>query len=380
MFYNREEKLIGEMDRKMFLGDAIILYGPRRVGKTELVNKFLDKYSKEHRVGKFNFDDPDDRTKFYDRGKQFLTYVIDQYDIVFIDEVQKLSNFGESIKILVDKYGKEKQFILTGSSVITMKNLLNESMTGRKFIFNLLPLSYKEIIKNKSIEFFKNNLRTQLIYGSYPQVQTEGSFIDKEDRLDEITDSYLYKDILDLTGIRDEISLRKIVKLIATQLGSEFSTTRIANDIGISKQTVDNYIDLLEKNFVIFQLESYSRNKKREIVRNKKIYFYDTGIRNAVINDFRLPEDRNDMGQLWENFIIVEKLKRNIYDRKRYQLKFWRTFDGAEVDLVEYKPGSLNGFEIKYNEKVAKVPKKFAEYEGVTFDTVNLENFHSFLI
>lgn len=379
MKYKRDERITKKIKKLMFSGRAILLYGPRQVGKTTLIEFILKDFNTKNNIKRLNFDDPDDRDLLRSKGKSFLMNLFNNYDIIFIDEIQKLAGIGNIIKLLVDEYKDSKQFILTGSSTVMIKDAINESMTGRKHVITLFPLSYSEIVELEGADYFQRNRDLQLIYGSYPGVQTSDSFAEKEDLLDEITDSYLYKDILEIQGIKDDAALRKLTRLIAFQIGSEVSINELSSSVGIARQTVENYLYLLEKNFIVFQLSSFSKNKRREVKKSKKIYFFDNGIRNAVVNDFRIPESRNDLPQLWENFIISERFKNNNYSRAKTSMYYWRTFDGAEVDLVEEKPGKLAGYEIKYSEKIAKPPSKWKNYSESSFETINLKNYHNYI-
>lgn len=376
--YYRDKNLINSITLNLFKGKAIILYGARQVGKTTLLEKILNNY-KEKKIVKYNCDDSDDIDLLSNKGATFLKNLINQYDIIFIDEIQKLPNAGNTIKLLVDHYKDQKQIILSGSSTIEINNHLVETLTGRKRTFKLFPFSLNELIENQGASYLYKNLNNILIYGSYPEVETASSFSEKEVVLEEIVDSYLYKDILELEGIRNSFNIKYLVKLLAYQIGREVSTNELSNTLGISRNTVEKYLDLLQKSFVIFPLPAYSTNKRREIKKNNKIYFYDTGIRNAIIKDFRIPENRDDLPNLWENYIVAEKLKQNTYHQSHSSLFFWRTFDGAEIDLVEEKHGEALGYEIKFNpKKKAKPPKSWLDKSNTSFEKIDTENFIDF--
>ncbi|MBD3280469.1 AAA family ATPase [Candidatus Dojkabacteria bacterium] len=379
MYITRDQSLVKDIKSKMFSGKAILIQGARQVGKTTLVQRLLSNFE-NGRIKKLNFDDPDNVDLIMGKGFRYLKGLFDEADIIFLDEIQKLPEAGNTVKMLVDNYKKTKQVIITGSSSIFLSNQIKESLTGRKYTYNLYPFSYRELSKEYGREYFPLNTETILKYGLYPEVHSVTSFKEKEELLDEITDSYLYKDILELQRIKNPLVLRKLLRALALQIGSEVSVNELARKVELSKNTVDSYIDLLEKSFVLFRLPAYSSNKRREISRNKKIYFYDVGIRNAVINDFRDMDLRNDVGHLWENLIISERLKLLSYSKKKAGQYFWRTFDGAEVDYVEESAGEVAGYEIKRNSnKTSRVPQKWADGAGDSYMVVNDENYGQFL-
>lgn len=332
---------------KLFCGKAIIITGARQTGKTTLIKRILS----VNEVQLFNCDNPTDRKLLNDRDLIFLQQLIGNKKIVFIDEGQKVSTIGQTVKLLVDHYGKEKQILVTGSSSINLLDSIQETLTGRKFVYTLYPLSLEEIYSREQTLDALKNLSTYLLFGNYPEVVSLPTFAEKIELLMELHNSSLFKDIFEFQRIKNPIVLRDLLKALALQLGSEVSYHELSNLLGIDKKTVERYIDLLEKNFLIYRLSPYTTHQRRELSKLKKIYFYDLGIRNALLNNFNFLDSRNDVGALWENFVITERLKYRTYHKIYADQYFWRTYDGSEIDLVEESAGQLRGYEIKWSEK-----------------------------
>ncbi len=295
-----------EVEKIMFKGKVIMLLGARQVGKTTLVEHVLSNYSNK-KVLKLNGDDPDDRDLLSRRGLDFLKEVVGEAEILFIDEGQKIETIGQTLKLLVDYYRKNKQIIVTGSSSLNLTSMVTESLTGRKRVFEVYPLSITERFEGKT-ELMKN-MDSWLVYGSYPEVARTVNFKEKINILREINKSYLYKDILEFQQVKNPELLRKLLKALAVQVGQEVSYTELSRLLEIDKVTVERYVDLLEKNYVVFRLSPYTKNKRREISRMRKIYFYDVGIRNAVMGNFLDLEVRDDVGALFENVVVTERRK-----------------------------------------------------------------------
>ena len=355
----------------------IVILGARQVGKTTLLEQLSQG---QDRILNLNCDEDDNRTLIEHKTSTELKQLFAGYSLVCIDEAQRVENIGLTLKIIGDMKPDAK-IIVTGSSSLDIADKINEPATGRLIEFNLYPLSMAELARNTSQKDETRLLEQRLIYGTYPEVVTDPNFAKKT--LLTLTNSYLYKDILSFNGMRKPEVLMKLVKALALQAGSEVSYNELSSLVGINKETVDNYISLLEKCFVVFRLDSFSRNQRNEIKKGKKIYFYDNGIRNAVLSNFAPLELRNDCGALWENFLVSERKKRNAYCGSYAQLYFWRTHDQKEIDLVEEEDGVLRTFEFKWNpkKKNAKIPDQFAQsYPNHEFKVITKDNMWEFVI
>ncbi len=356
-------------------GKVITIVGPRQVGKTTLLQQ-IDTEGKE--VLSLNCDDDIDKLTIEGRSSTELRNLLQNYDIVFIYEVQRVKNIGMTLKKIADLKLKTT-VIVTGSSSLTIRDEINEPATGRLIEYNLFPLSLPELAADSSELDVMKSLESRMIYGCYPEVVTDASVARRT--IMGLANNYLYKDLLSYGGIRKPEILQKLVRALALQIGSEVSYNELAKIVGIDKNTVESYIGLLEKCFVVFRLDSFSRNMRNEIRKGKKIYFYDNGIRNAIISNFAPLELRNDVGALWENLMISERIKRNAYNQSYAQSYFWRTHSQKEVDYIEDCDGMLSAFEFKWNENAkAKVPADFMKsYSGSTFEVITSSNFWSFV-
>jgi len=363
------------IQKDLFKGKAILLFGPRQSGKSTLMQEVL----KNQDYLYLNGDDADVREILTNTTATKLKAVIGNKKIVFIDEAQRIQNIGLTLKLFTDQI-KEVQILATGSSAFELSNQVNEPLTGRKYEFMLYPLSFSEMVAYHGLIQEKRLIDHRLIYGYYPEIVTNTS---EESRLLKLlANSYLYKDLLMLEQIKKPIILEKLLKAIALQIGSEISLQELAQNVGADVKTVDKYIDLLEKAFVVFRLPALNRNVRNEIKKGKKIYFYDCGIRNAVINNFKSIDSRTDAGALWENYIIAERMKflhyQNI-DAKQY---FWRTTQQQEIDLVEEYAESWLAFEFKRNIHAKKrFPQTFTDnYKNVALTIVTPANVEDFLL
>ena len=334
--------------KKFFKGKIIIIVGARQIGKTTLSLELTKEFSKKD-VRLFNCDNPSDREQLANKDLEFLKQLIGKTKLIFVDEAQKVENIGETLKLLVDFYKKKKQIIVTGSSSLNLLDNTQEPLTGRKYVYQLFPLSLQEIYPDKNYLKIIKELESLIIFGSYPEVVSQPSFEEKKELLQELSSSYIYKDILGFQDIKSPDVLVKLLKALALQIGSEVSYNELSNTINIDKKTIERYVQLLEKNFVVFRLKPFTKNKRREISKLRKIYFYDVGIRNAVINNFNFLDSRKDVGSLWENFMIAERMKFRFYNKIDAEQYFWRTYDGNEIDLIEEKSSELNGYEFKWN-------------------------------
>lgn len=365
--------LATNLKNKLHKGKIIVLIGPRQVGKTTLINSLLGNTS-------YLFLDGDDNTvaeTLSNANTETLKSIIGSYKYVFIDEVQRIPNIGLKLKIIVDQV-KDVQVIVSGSSALDINNLTQEPLTGRKFEYQLFPISWNEFENNVGYIKAQQQLDLRLLYGMYPDVIN--NFGNEYEILKNLVSSYLYKDILALTGIRKADVLEKILQGLAMQIGNEVSYNEIAQLVGVDKNTVNNYIDLLEKSFVIFRLNSFSKNLRNEIKANKKIYFYDNGVRNMIIGNFNSLEFRQDKGALWENFMISERMKLLSYSQSLARPYFWRTTQQQEIDYIEIEANAVSAFEFKWSStKKVKLAKSFQEAYQPSFLVVNRESFRDFL-
>ncbi|MCK4653073.1 MAG: ATP-binding protein, partial [Candidatus Cloacimonetes bacterium] len=323
---------------------VIIIYGARRVGKTTLVKKFIEKITKqEEKILFVNGDDIIVRQYLESQSINKLKEFIGDSSLLIIDEAQYIRNVGLNLKLIIDNIQNIK-VIATGSSSFDLSKDVGEPLTGRKYSLKMLPLAQIEISRIESRHETKANLDSRLIYGSYPEIVITKNNGKRKEYLREIVSSYLFKDILELEGIKHSSKLLQLLQLIAFQIGKEVSFNELGRQLGMSKNTVEKYLDLLEKVFIIFKRTGFSRNLRKEVTKNHRFYFYDNGIRNALIENFNPLTLRNDIGQLWENYIIGELFKKQEYSRKKANNYFWRTYDKKEIDLIEEKEGKLFGY------------------------------------
>ena len=326
----------------------------------------------------FNCDEPEARSLLTDTNIQKLRTIIGTHKLVMIDEAQRVKNIGLTLKLIIDSW-PDVQLLVTGSSSLDLANEINEPLTGRKFEYHLYPFSSKELALASNMLIEQQSLEKRLIYGLYPDVINFTG--EEKECLLNLSSSYLYKDILALSNIRKPTQLENLLTALALQIGSEVSFHELAQTIQTNDETVERYICLLEKCFIIFRLGAFNRNHRNEIKKGKKIYFYDNGIRNAILQNFSPLNLRQDVGALWENYFISERLKANHYRRYYVNSFFWRTFQQQEIDLIEDADGLLMAFEIKWNEKrQSRIPKTFAQtYPNHRFCIVNRTNYMDFL-
>jgi hypothetical protein len=354
-------------------GKTILLIGPRQVGKTTLFNKILE--GKKHIF--LNGDDPTVRRILSSPNLEQLRNIIGDNTFIFIDEAQRIENIGLTLKLITDQI-KGVQLLVSGSSAFELTNQTQEPLTGRKFEYKLYPISWQEFEKNVGFLKAEQQLELRILYGMYPEVIN--NFGEEQEILKQLTDSYLYKDILSYGGIRKPEILEKLLRALAFQIGSEVSYNELAQLLGIDKNTVSSYIDLLCQAYVIFKLPSFSKNLRNEIKTNQKIYFYDTGVRNMLIGNFTNLELRQDKGNLWENFLISERLKSRSYNNSLASPYFWRTRSQQEIDYIEEEAGRITGFEIKWNPKAkVKTPRSFKDAYQAEVLVINRENFRDFI-
>ena len=370
-YENTDEKLLQK-------GKVFVLMGPRRVGKTEFIKKLISRF--DGKVFSGTGDNLDLREVLSSQRLQRINSALGSYDLIFIDEAQRIPEIGYSIKLLIDS-SPGKIIVLSGSSSFELSGQLGEPLTGRQKQKKLFPLSVMELHKQFGGMRVLEILDELLIFGSYPEVLNQDIEIDKTEYLHLLRDSYLLKDILELENLKYSDKLFDLLKLLAFQIGHEVSLNELANKLGIAKQSVERYISLLEKAFVVKRLGGFSRNLRNEITKSSRYYFLDNGVRNAIINNFNPIESRNDIGMLWENFMVMERLKNQEYKRMFSNNYFWRTYDQKEIDLIEDRGGKLYAFEFKYGSTKAKAPKQWQNaYPDSEFSLVTPENFLEFLI
>lgn len=355
---------------------AIILFGARQVGKTTLLRHLLDQIDPEYLW--LNGDEPDIRKQLQDASSTFLRSLIGNRTLLVIDEAQRIENIGIIIKLITDQIPGVK-VIASGSSSFELANQIKEPLTGRKWEFTLYPLSFQELQAHHGLLEEKRLLKNRLIYGSYPDIVNHPG--EEIIRLRELSDSYLYKDILTWEQIQKPAALEKLLQALALQIGSQISVNELSQTTGLDNHTVERYINLLEKAFVLFQLHPLSRNLRNEIKKSRKIYFVDNGIRNAVINQFQPFELRSDKGMLWENYLMSERLKKSKHELSFCNRYFWRNHAQQEIDYVEEKDGRMDAFEFKWNPGAkVRFSKSFTnEYQPDTTKVIHNENYESFL-
>ena len=364
-----------KIEEKLFKGRIIIIYGSRRVGKTTLAKQIQKKYLDESIY--LNCDEPDIKEAFTNVTSTEVKNFIGNKRLVFLDEAQRIKNIDLSLKIAVDNF-PNIQIVATGSSSFELSNKINEPLTGRKYEFHLYPFSINELLQIYSWPEVLRILETRMLFGMYPEI-IQASQDEVKALLRSIASSYLYKDVLQYQNIKNHDILERLLQVLALQIGNEVSYNELATSLGINKKTVANYIQILEKAFVIFRLGPFSRNLRKELTKLRKIYFYDTGIRNALVNNFNNLNLRQDVGALWENFIISERLKFNNNRGKDVNVYFWRTHEQQEIDYIE-EAGGLSGFEFKWKKGTFKAPGAFTgAYPDAKIKLITRENFRDFL-
>ena len=357
---------------------GIVIYGARQVGKTTLVNEIVKKLRLKTLV--INGD----QTNFIDtlssRDLNKIKSLLEGYDLLFVDEAQRIPEIGIALKIIIDNIPSIK-ILVTGSSSLDLASKISEPLTGRIWTYHLYPISFLELSTKYNKTELDSFLEERLIYGGYPELFSIIGEFQKKEYLQILSDAYLYKDLIEFGDIKNSSKIRDLLKLLAFQIGSQVSLTELGNSLGMSKDTVAKYIDLLEKSNIIFRLKGLSRNLRKEVVKMDKIYFFDLGIRNILIDNLKQLKDRNDTGQLWENFLIIERMKMLAYTQNQASIYFWRTYTGAELDYIEEKGGELLGFEFKYGKKNGKIPKSWSEnYPNSKYSCINKDNYLDFIL
>jgi hypothetical protein len=371
--------LEARIEQYLFRGRVVTLLGARRTGKTTLVKALLEKHA-DKRTRYFNCDLQSVQQALEVQEAEPLKAYLGDHDLVVLDEAQNVRGIGKVLKILVDTY-PELQIIATGSSTFDLAYKTGEALTGRVFPFRLYPLSLQEVAAGDGYSVVEPRLERFLRFGLYPAL-LELNDDDAAMQLDELVANYLYTDVLAHVGVKRSSVITNLVRLLALQVGSEVSYAELASNLGIDRKTVVSYVDLLEQCFVLFRLGAFSRNLRKEVAKSQKIYFYDLGVRNAILQAFAPLPLRMDVGALWENFCIVERLKYTNNNGLRMNRYFWRTYDQKEIDFIEEKDGLLTGFECKWNQaRRDRPPKDFLEtYPGSTVNQIDRANYWRYLL
>ncbi|MCD8208780.1 MAG: ATP-binding protein [Bacteroidales bacterium] len=358
-------------------GKAVLVYGARRVGKTFMLRRILEDFPGKTML--LNGEDFDSTALLADRSASNYRRLLDGISLLAIDEAQAVPEIGQILKLIVDEVPRVS-VLATGSSSFDLLNKVGEPLVGRGVQFLLTPFSQRENSQQETALETRQNLESRLLFGSYPEVVMMDDSDRKKEYLRDIVGAYLLKDILALDGLKNSGKMRDLLRLLAFQTGSIVSYDELGKQLGMSKTTVEKYLDLLEKVFVIYRVSSYSGNLRKEVVKTKKWYFYDTGIRNAVMGAFSPLSIRQDGGALWENYMMNERRKMSLNERQHKEFYFWRTYDRQEIDLVEDDGGGLTAFEFKSGDKMPKLPKAFAEtYPSATFHVVNRDNYLEYI-
>lgn len=371
------QKQLENLQKLVSPNKVVVIYGPRRCGKTTLIKKFLETAKQKYLL--VSGEDVIIQEYLSSQSIAKLKNFVGDSKLLVIDEAQKIKNIGVNLKLIVDHI-PGVSLIATGSSAFDLAHHIGEPLTGRKYTLKLFPLAQLELALIEAPHETAANVEHRLIFGSYPEVILAKGNSARERYLKEIAGSYLYKDILELDGVKYSDKIARLLQLLAFQIGKEVSLSELGTQLGMSKNTVERYLDLLEKTFVIYKISGFSRNLRKEISKSSRFYFYDNGIRNVLINNFNMPQMRNDIGQLWENYVITERIKKQEYRETQSHNYFWRTYDQKEIDWVEEREGKLFGYEVKWRAKAEKPPKEWLEtYANASYTIINNNNYLDFI-
>lgn len=361
---------------RLFKGKVLLIYGARQVGKTTLLKKIAQESGVSYLY--LNGDEPDTRAELYNANSSLLRNLFGKNKLILIDEAQRIENIGLTIKLAFDNI-PDIQIIATGSSSFELANIANEPLTGRKIEFYMFPFSFGELIESNGMVAEKRLLSQRLIYGSYPDIVNNPG--EETQLLNLLTSSYLYKDLFALDGIKKNSLFENLAKALALQLGQEVSYNELSQLLGVDKNTIEKYLNLMEQAFIIFRLPAFNRNVRNEIKKSKKYYFYDNGVRNAIIANFNPIELRNDKGALWENYLISERWKYYTYNALYGHRYFWRTTQQQEIDYIEERDATMYAYEFKWSKQNSvKIPLTFAKaYPDHQFDVITTDNYTRFL-
>lgn len=377
---NLERSIKRNVKEQLQANKVLLLLGPRRVGKTVLIKNILAELPNEKAL-QLNGEDMATEALLKVRSIENYKRLLYGYTLLVIDEAQKINEIGAVLKLMVDEVPGIK-ILVSGSSMFDLNNKLGEPLTGRKKTFLLYPLAQMEYMQIENLVQTKSNLDQRLLYGSYPELLKLNRAVEKENYLNELVTDYLLKDILALDGVRNASKMMDLLKLVAFQIGKEVSYDELGKQLGMSKNTVERYLDLLSKVFVVFKVSGFSRNLRSEIVKTSKWYFYDLGIRNTLVSNFAPLSLRTDVGDLWENYCLVERLKYLAYTETKAYYYFWRTYQQQEIDWIEDRGGKLSAFEIKWNSnKNVKTPTAWkAAYPEASFEPITSDNYLEWIL
>ena len=368
--------LVKTINKSYRPGFITVIYGPRRVGKTVLLEQLSRKMKKKETLW-LNGDTQEAQESLSTTSLTKLSSLVNGKGVIIIDEAQRIKNIAISLKILIDNF-PEKKIIVTGSSSLMLARGIQETLTGRTIKFKLYPLSTTELTSQMENYSKQHFLEDQLIFGGYPYLDQLSTSSEKINYLKSIVSDYLFRDVLLLKDVSSPETLKKLTILLAFQIGSEVSLNELANNLNIDVKTVKRYLSLLKQSFVIFELSAFSKNLRKEVAKNKKYYFWDLGVRNAIIDQFLSLDIRTDTGALWENFLAVERLKKHEYSKNQKAYFFWRTYEKAEIDWIEVEGNKISAYEFKWKSKKAKTPKAFKETYGEEAQTISKENYLDF--
>ena len=367
------------LKQKIQENKAVLLYGPRRVGKTTLLKELIKDLENKEKIKFVNGENLIIQKELSSQSIEKLKNFVGDIDTLIIDEAQKVPDIGLNLKLIVDSIPRIK-VIASGSASFSLAQKVGEPLTGRKKTIHLYPLSVKELADIKDKTYYQEIFETHLIFGGYPEVFNLKSNEEKQEYLNELVDSYLFRDIFEIEQIKNSKKIKDLLSLLAFQIGKEVSLSELANALNLHSDTVARYLDLMEKSFIIVNIRGFSRNLRKEITKTSRYYFYDNGIRNALINNFNPINLRNDIGELWENYIVMERIKKQSYEQIFANNYFWRTYDQKEIDWVEEREGKLFGYEIKWGDKSRKEPKIWKEtYPNAEFEIIGQENYFDFV-
>lgn len=365
------------IQKSLILNKVIVVYGTRQVGKTTLVRHILTSVKEPHLF--VSGEDNDVRPWLSSESLVTLKQYIGKHTLLVIDEAQRIPNIGINLKLIVDHIDGVR-ILVTGSSSFDIANQVGEPLVGRKRQFTLYPFAQMELSSSEPLHETKALLPSRMIFGAYPKVITTSDIREKREILESLIDGYLFRDILVFEDIKKSSKLLDILKLLAFQIGSEVSLNEIGQQIGMDSRTIEKYLDILEKIFIIKRINGFSRNLRKEVTKTSRYYFCDNGVRNAIINNFNNLDIRNDVGQLWENYIVMERLKRQEYTSMYANTYFWRTYDQKEIDFVEEREGKLFGYEIKWKKEKKSPPREWLEtYPEASYECITQENYLEFI-